>query len=363
MKLVLVGGFLGSGKTTLLRTAAGKLSGQGWKVGLITNDQAPELVDTAVLKRSGADVREVAGSCFCCNFGGFMDAAQSLVAGGANWIVAEPVGSCTDLAATIVHPLGQRQPEWEIAPLTVLVDPARVREEFLSRGSTLHPDAAYILRKQMEEADKILLSKADALEESEREELLTCLKSRFPNASACSVSSLTGEGVGEWINEIAHAQPTVTRIAEVNYDRYARGEAVLGWLNATVELGWTAGGSPEWKDFSQDFMRVFCDRLEGANGSIGHIKILTNGASGQLAVNRTASHGEDSVRLDGRIDDRSVYFIVNARVETTPRELETAFRETLRDALGSKASGRIQVLHCIQPGRPVPTFRYRTTAG
>ncbi len=104
-KLLLVGGFLGAGKTTLLRESARRLIKQGRIVGLITNDQTTDLVDTAFLKRSGADVREVSGSCFCCNFGGFMDAVHSLITQGVDTIIAEPVGSCTDLSATILQPV------------------------------------------------------------------------------------------------------------------------------------------------------------------------------------------------------------------------------------------------------------------
>ena len=47
--LVLVGGFLGAGKTSLLFEMAKRLNKQGKKVGLITNDQASELVDTSFL--------------------------------------------------------------------------------------------------------------------------------------------------------------------------------------------------------------------------------------------------------------------------------------------------------------------------
>ncbi len=46
-RLLLVGGFLGAGKTTLLAQAAGRLARRGKRVGLITNDQAANLVDTA----------------------------------------------------------------------------------------------------------------------------------------------------------------------------------------------------------------------------------------------------------------------------------------------------------------------------
>lgn len=57
-RLIFVGGFLGAGKTTLLWEAALKLSQKGLRVGLITNDQAPELVDTAFLSRGDASVND-----------------------------------------------------------------------------------------------------------------------------------------------------------------------------------------------------------------------------------------------------------------------------------------------------------------
>ena len=66
-RLILVGGFLGAGKTTLLWETAVRLMNKGLRVGLITNDQAPELVDSELLKLSDLRVAEVSGSCFCCN--------------------------------------------------------------------------------------------------------------------------------------------------------------------------------------------------------------------------------------------------------------------------------------------------------
>jgi len=73
-RIFFVGGFLGAGKTTLLWKAAQLLAQRGKRVGLITNDQAPDLVDTRLLAEKGHVVREVAGSCFCCNFNGLIDA-------------------------------------------------------------------------------------------------------------------------------------------------------------------------------------------------------------------------------------------------------------------------------------------------
>ena len=58
-KLIITGGFLGAGKTTLIWEVAQRLMSQGLRVGLITNDQAPELVDSRLLKQADLKVAEV----------------------------------------------------------------------------------------------------------------------------------------------------------------------------------------------------------------------------------------------------------------------------------------------------------------
>ena len=142
--LIIAGGFLGSGKTTLLWEAAQKLINQGLRVGLITNDQAPELVDSKLLSLNNLQVAEVSGSCFCCNFNGFTDAIQKIRAEvAADVIIAEPVGSCADLSATIMQPLKQYwNRELQIAPLSVLADPMRLNAILAGQNAGLHPDAA-----------------------------------------------------------------------------------------------------------------------------------------------------------------------------------------------------------------------------
>jgi len=77
-RLLLVGGFLGAGKTTLLLKAAQYLTNQGYRVGVITNDQAEDLVDTAMVRQYDIPVLEVAGGCFCCRFPDLLASAERL---------------------------------------------------------------------------------------------------------------------------------------------------------------------------------------------------------------------------------------------------------------------------------------------
>jgi Ni2+-binding GTPase involved in maturation of urease and hydrogenase len=235
MRLIPVGGFLGAGKTTLLWEAARRLSQRGHSVGLVTNDQVPGLVDTALLSRLGSSVREVAGSCFCCNFNGLADAVDALANEGADCVLAEPVGSCTDLSATILQPVKALYPHWRVSPLSVLVDPLRLDEALRAAHPLLHADAAYILRLQLEEADQILLNKVDTLSPSEYERQMALLAEEFPGIPVKGASALNGQGIDDWLESVLSGGPAGSRIAPVDYDRYANGEAALGWLNVEAK--------------------------------------------------------------------------------------------------------------------------------
>src|SRR5947208_2345554 len=117
-RYLMIGGFLGAGKTTSVARLAQKLTADGLKVGLITNDQGSELVDTAMLRARGFDIEEIPGGCFCCRFNSLVDAANKLTEKSRpDVFIAEPVGSCTDLVATVTYPLRRMYgTEFAIAP-------------------------------------------------------------------------------------------------------------------------------------------------------------------------------------------------------------------------------------------------------
>ena len=67
-RFIMIGGFLGAGKTTTIGRLAAMYQQQGHRVGIVTNDQATDLVDTHTLRSSSFDVGEVAGACFLLQF-------------------------------------------------------------------------------------------------------------------------------------------------------------------------------------------------------------------------------------------------------------------------------------------------------
>ena len=82
----------------------------------------------------------------------------------------------------------------------------------------------------------MLLNKVDLLVPAERAELAGLLREAFPDKAVGEISARTGDGIDEWLAGILSGSKAGEHIVDVDYDRYAEGEAVLGWLNAAIEL-------------------------------------------------------------------------------------------------------------------------------
>lgn len=363
-RYIMIGGFLGAGKTTAVGALAERLTKQGLRVGLITNDQGSELVDTATLRAKGFATEEIPGGCFCCRFNSLVDAAERLdTASSPDVFIAEPVGSCTDLVATVTYPLRRIYGDsYSIAPLSVLVDPVRAERVLgLADGGKFSEKVRYIYRKQLEEADIIVIAKSDLLDDARRARLRERLAAEFPQASILTASIRQGTGVDAWFAAIADAEQEGRDAMEVDYEIYAEGEALLGWLNATVQLAADAPFDSEAVLLA--LARSIHAQLAGAE--IAHLKMTLNptGGLGDIAVInlvRSDFVPELGLRLDAPVTGGQL--IVNLRAEAAPETLRDAVRESV-ETLGAQCPGlRAQLDHLefFRPGKPQPTHRFAT---
>ena len=155
VKLIFVGGFLGSGKTTALAAIARKLIQRGMKVGIVTNDQSKNLVDTIIVKQMldelGVPVEEVVKGCFCCKFDELIDHMEKILIHEPDVLLGEPVGSCTDFVAAVANPIKIHYKDaFRFAPFSTMVDPDRVRELMLGEIDTTFPEEiSYLFLKQL----------------------------------------------------------------------------------------------------------------------------------------------------------------------------------------------------------------------
>ncbi len=358
-KLIIIGGFLGAGKTTLLAATSSMLTARGHRVGLITNDQAQGLVDTHTLSNSGVGVQEVAGSCFCCDFDTMMESAQYLrEALQCDVIVAEPVGSCTDLSATLMQPIKEfYSDQFELLPLSVLVDPHRLIDSMKSSEAVCQ-GSGYIYSKQIEEADFLLIGKSDTLEDQTQTELQEYLHQRYADYPIHWLSPKLRKGIGSWMDAILSGVTTPGgRIVEVDYDVYAAGEALMGWYNATFVVEHEGGLLVPWEHFTYEVLDVLSRVLEHEKISIGHIKTFLKSGSSGIRGNLIGT-GQPITVQGEPFSSRSARYVLNIRAEANPDLLREVVDDLIKEYQTHAILFHKEEVNHLSPGRPQPTHRY-----
>ena len=284
--IVVVGGFLGAGKTTLLLAAAQELEKRGLRSALVLNDQGDALVDTELSALHGLKHGEVTGGCFCCRFSDLIDVMDTLREHSPDVIFAEPVGSCTDISATTLLPLREYSETYRLAPFTVLVDPARAEDLIREDGEA---NMKFLFHKQLQEADIICFTKSD-------------ISPEYPQISGRSVrqvSAKTGRGVAAWLDEVLSGNLSAgSRVLDIDYERYARAEAALAWLNLHVDIALKEPASPSV------VLGPLLDRLDAdftaASIAIVHLKAIIQSPTGFVKAAVCANEQEPAV--EGALD-------------------------------------------------------------
>jgi len=362
-RYIMIGGFLGAGKTTTVGRLARYYMNQGKRVGIVTNDQTTDLVDTHTLRSQGFDVGEVAGACFCCNFNELTSTVEQLGSDERPEIIlAEPVGSCTDLVATVIRPLVQvYQQPLDVAPYGVILKPSHGLRILSNSGKGgFSPKAEYIFRKQLEEADFLIINRLDELTPDQVTELTNLLQQQFPGRPIVRISARTGAGFEQLCEFLDQRGAFGQRVMELDYDVYAEGEAELGWLNSQVVVD-----SP--REFSLDSLLVdLIDRLRQRFDAVGaetaHLKSIGLWEGFYGVANLVSSFTPPELSLPSNCQVKQAHVVVNARVAIDPELLSQMVRDEVAAACGALGvTYRIETLQSFRPGRPVPTHRITTT--
>jgi Ni2+-binding GTPase involved in maturation of urease and hydrogenase len=338
--VIFVGGFLGAGKTTLILAAARELKKRGMRCAAILNDQSDVLVDTQLAELHGVPSGEVADGCFCCRLSELTAQLEAMLAYAPEVIFAEPVGSCTDISATVLHPLMQ-DGAYRLAPLTVLVDP--LRAEALMQADA-QGDIAFLFRSQLQEADLVCVTKSD-------------LHPKLPGIGVQHVrqiSAQSGQGVAAWLDEVLAGELSAQKdVLDIDYERYAQAEAALAWLNFHAIFDPSVALSPAmllgpWLDG--------IDRSLTKEGfQIVHLKALVQASTGYVKAAMCASGQEPIVEgtLDASPSSRHE-FTLNIRALGDPEKITAIIERELEQSDGQFTERRMR---CFSPAPPRPERR------
>jgi len=360
IRFMAIGGFLGAGKTTTMIAAAKQLQDQGHKVALVTNDQGAKLVDTQLVRSALHNVGEVTGGCFCCRFEDLMTVVDKLLSSGTiDTVMAEAVGSCTDLQATVIRPLrtlyGDR---FTVAPLTVLLDPLRHRAVAGSLPLMAPAeDIAYLYGQQLAEADIIAINKIDLLTEQDREDLREELTARYPHATILTYSARQAENLAALVAAWDEA-PSPSPLVDIDYDRYAAAEAKLAWFNRSYTLTAPAGFSAH--QWAVALMRHLSRVAAQRDWTIGHAKVAIDGSGELTKLSLTAAGAAPTVDVATEAVVTTATVNLNARVACEPSEMDAVAEAAVAvadAAAGCASSSDAQPQVSFKPGYPRPVHR------
>ncbi len=358
--LVLLGGFLGSGKTTLMVEIGKRLAGKGHRVGIVTNDQGEMLVDTAFAGASGFAATDVRNGCFCCNFSTFVRDLDRIVHQvEPDYIIAEPVGSCTDLVATVLTPLTlYHEGLVDLAAFLVLVDAPRLTNEYrdLNLSSPITPREVLVAH-QIAEAGHIVLSKIDAVSDEKRDESIASLRDINPTAAVLACSATTGENVDHVLDVITNKLAAeIPAPVPIDYDVYAAAEAEMGWYNGRGEIVARSVGKKtiDGEAIALDIATALASEI---GPSLIHGKVLVTTPVGSVKVSVVAGVVQADAAMEQNDPVDIVGLTVNVRATVDPVELAETVARTVTAVCGKTAQLVNYNHRSLIPGAPIPEHR------
>ncbi len=182
MKTIILGGFLGSGKTTVLLQLAKYITGKPDfpQVVILENEIGEVGVDNEILEGAALAVESVFSGCICCTGAvDLIDAVQMIESQyEPDWLIVEATGMAlpSSIQTNLKNILG--------------LDSVILAIADASRWSKLMIASPVFVRKQLEGAGLVLLTKTDKTDADELAKAYEEVKQCSGGASVCPVCAL-----------------------------------------------------------------------------------------------------------------------------------------------------------------------------
>jgi len=329
-RMLVLGGYLGVGKTTLAVNLAKVLKTKYNKsVAIITNDQGDVLVDTEYSKDAGFDTREIMGGCFCTNFNEFVSNARTLVTTGKpDVIIAEPIGTSTNIMSSVVAPMRSLYPdEFSVSPFIVVVDCVRALNILSEKKERTVDTVDIIPAHQIREAEVVVLTKTDLVDDSTITTIKTEILKILPDTEIIETSSTDLSNIDSIIGIILSARTSTRAPTGEKNQGFAFEKAKLGWYSGTFDIIPTE--DVDMYALSTDIMKNVAK--EYGSESIVHVKVIIESPEAAAKMSLV----QETMQVDGLYGSRYIRtpgkLILNARVISPPKKLEETMGSIIKN--------------------------------
>ena len=333
IRFMVVSGFLGAGKTTTMIALAEHMNKTFGETAIIANDLGANLVDTNLTQTSGCTVAEIASGCICYQMDNTVDQIRRLRdKDGAVFVMSDIPGCGVGALDHVYHRLAtDNADEFTLSPFTVVVDPERLRMIMPERADiNLPEELVYLLKLQLEEADLVVLNKADLLAPEDVERYVDFLHAACPDIPVMVISALERTGIEELAEFIATHETALKNFSVRDNQEFADAEAKLTWYNRRLYLKTNDGGKIDCNAVVDDLIESIRMGLIEKKRNVPHLKTFATSGNGDfnkaslIGVDYDVEYAQQFLR-----PHKNLRMIVNARAVCESRPLARLMDDAL----------------------------------
>ena len=333
IRFMVVSGFLGAGKTTTMIALAEHMNKTFGETAIIANDLGANLVDTNLTQTSGCTVAEIASGCICYQMDNTVDQIRRLRdKDGAVFVMSDIPGCGVGALDHVYHRLANdNADEFTLSPFTVVVDPERLRMIMPERADiNLPEELVYLLKLQLEEADLVVLNKADLLAPEDVERYVDFLHAACPDIPVMVISALERTGIEELAEFITTHETALKNFSVRNNQEFADAEAKLTWYNRRLYLKTNDGGKIDCNAVVGDLIESIRMGLIEKKRNVPHLKTFATSGNGDfnkaslIGVDYDVEYAQQFLR-----PHKNLRMIVNARAVCESRPLARLMDDAL----------------------------------
>lgn len=326
IKYMVTSGFLGAGKTTSMIAFAKSIDKRYAKAAILANDLgAQNIVDADYTATTGVLTTQITGNCICYQHENLIDKLNQLAALGAKVIISDIPGCGIGALDHVYLQIKEREPDdFDLMPFTCIVDPERLKM-MMHKESTINlpKELRFLLDAQMAEADLIVLNKIDLLSETELEQKLSYIKSKYPNTPLFAMSALTGQGVDEVVDFImSNAAGAVHRDIGYGSPDFIAAETLLSWYNRRVFFKEKYDNNIDYNEVIDMLFTEIKNALRLKNLNVPHLKMFAAGEGDDFVKASLIGIDYDieyAHKLNGKYN--SISLIINARAVADSQDM------------------------------------------
>lgn len=333
IRFMVVSGFLGAGKTTTMIALAEHMNKTYGETAIIANDLGANLVDTNLTQTSGCTVAEIASGCICYQMDNTIDQIRRLRdKDGAVFVMSDIPGCGVGALDHVYHRLAQDcADEFTLSPFTVVVDPERLRMIMPEQADiNLPEELVYLLKLQLEEADLVVLNKADLLDREDVDRYVDFLKAACPDIPVIVISALQKTNIAELADFITTHETQLKNFSVRNNKEFEDAEAKLTWYNRRLYLKTKDGSKVDCNAVVDDMIEAIRMGLIERKRNVPHLKTFATSGNGDfskaslIGVDYDIEYAQKLLR-----PHKNLRMIINARAVCESRPLSRLMDDAL----------------------------------